>query len=359
MQLLKNFRPTNILCIQLRKIGDVLMTTPAVRALKMQFPDAKISFLTEPPSDEIFRNSPFVDEILCYNRKYKLHEHIKFIQGLRKKRFDLVIDFFCNPRSTQIAFLSGAKYRIGFNFRGRSVFYTHKISLIDVREAYSPFHKLALLAPLGIEAKNCKIEFPCSAQDYQYAEHLITKWKITKNDFVIALYPASKHKECAWPVKNFAWVADNLIETYSAKILFICGPGEEEFINGVKHSMQRVDMTIMDDKIPALSLAQLRALFEKIDLYIGNDSGLAHIAISAGTPTVRVFGQPDPSNWMPPENMLHKFVEYDPECKKSCNFKKCRQYRCITDVDKKIYLHKIMELIEELGMVQKRRNSTP
>jgi len=331
------------------------MTTPAVRALKVRFPDAKVSFLTEAPSDEIFRNNSFVDEILCYNRRYKLYEHIKFIQELRKKRFDIVIDFFCNPRSAQIAFLSGAKYRIGFNFRGRSVFYTHKISLSDVRETYSPFHKLALLAPLGIETKDCKLEFPCSAQDYQYAEQLIDKWKIAKNDFIIALCPASKHKEHVWPAENLAWVADNLIETYSAKILFICGPGEEEFINDVKHSMQRVDMTIMDDKIPTLSLAKLRALFEKINLYIGNDSGLAHIAISAGTPTVIVFGQSDPSNWMPPESMLHKFVEYDPGCKKNCNIKKCRQYRCVTDVDKKIYLCKIMELIEKLGLNRRDR----
>jgi len=326
------------------------MTTPAVRALRIRFPEARITFLTESPSDEIFRNNPFVDEILCYNRRYKLFEHVKFIRELRKKRFDFVIDFFCNPRSTQIAFFSGAKYRIGFNFRRRSIFYTHKVSLSDIHEDYSPFHKLALLTPLGIETKDCKIEFPCSADDYQYAEYLVTKWKIAKNDFVIALCPASKHTERAYPVENFAWIADNLIETYSAKILFMCGPGEEEFVNAVKRSMQHVDMTIMDGKIPALNLAQLRALFEKIDLYIGNDSGLGHIAISAETPTVRVFGQTDPSNWTPPESMLHKCIDYDLGCKKSCNLRKCRQHHCITGVDKKIYLHEIIKLIEELGL---------
>lgn len=337
-----------ILLIQLRRIGDVLMTTPAVRALKKRFPEAKITFLTEPPGDEIFRHSPYVDEILLHDRKWQVVDYLRFIHKLRQRRFDLVIDFFGNPHSAQLAFLSGAKYRIGFNFRGRRWLYTSKVNLPADKNLYSPLHKLSLLKPLGIEEKDCQIEFFCSAIDYAYAQAITTKLGISQDDFVIALCPVSRRKYKVWPAEKFAWIADNLIEKYRAKILFIWGPNEKTFIDNVKRQMKYVDKTLDDYEISTLS--QFRTLFEKVNLYVGNDNGLRHIAITANTPTVTVFGQSNPYNWTPPENKLHEFVAYDPGCKKNCNLDKCKNYRCITEVSEIEYLAKIEGLIKELGL---------
>jgi len=183
-----NINPQKILLIQLRRIGDVLMTTPAVRALKKRFYEAKITFLTERPSDEIFRHSPYVDEILLHNRQFSFKDYMKFIRELRQRQFDLVIDFFGNPRSAQISFLTGAKYRIGFNFRGRAWCYTSKVDLPTNKNLYSPLHKLHLLKPLGIEDEDYQIDFFCSPADYKYAEEIIGKLGINEQDFVLSLY---------------------------------------------------------------------------------------------------------------------------------------------------------------------------
>jgi len=347
---LMNINPNKILLIQLRRIGDVLMTTPAVRALKNRFSDAKITFLTEPPSDEIFRNNPYVDEILLHNRKWGLKDYLKFIWELRKRQFDLVVDFFSNPRSAQIAFLSGAKERLGFNFRGRAWLYTSKVNLPEEKNLYSSLHKLHLLTPLGIENEDYQIEFFCSSDDYKYVQSLTKKLRITENDFVIALCPASRRKYRIWQPEKFAWVADKLIERYGAKILFIRGPNEEHFITDIKSKMRHRDKTL--DNYGISTISHVRALFEKVALYIGTDNGLRHIAIAAHTPTVAVFGQSNPYNWTPPGSKLHRFVAYDPGCKENCNLAKCTNYRCINEVNETEYLDKVEKLIEELGLIK-------
>lgn len=338
--------PKKILLIQLRRIGDVLMTTPAVRALKKRFGEAKITFLTEAPADEIFRHNPYVDEILLHNRQFDLKDYLKFIRELRKRRFDLVIDFFGNPRSAQISFLTGVKYRIGFNFRGRAWFYTLKVDLPANKNLYSPLHKLHLLKPLGIEDEDYQIEFFCSPTDYKYAEEIIGKLGINDDDFVISLCPVSRRKYKVWQPEKFAWIADELIEKYKAKILFIWGPNEKHFITSIKSKMKYRSQTFDDDEVSTIS--QLRALFEKVDLYLGTDNGLRHIAIAANIPTVTVFGQPNPYNWTPPESKLHKFVDYDPGCKTTCHLDKCKNYRCINEISEIMYLNRIEELIRRI-----------
>lgn len=362
-----------------------MMTTPAVRALKKRFPQAKITFLTEPPADEIFRHNPYIDEILLHNRRWGLKDSLIFIRKLRRGQFDLVIDFFGNPRSAQITAFSGARHRIGFNFRGRAWCYTTKVTLPVNKNLYSPIHKLLLLKPLGISAAESppltagrespplaggrgadfspagggwgvdyQIDFFCSSADYKYAEELTQKLRIRKEDFVVALCPVSRREYRVWPAEKFAWIADKLIERYNAKILFMWGPDEKHFITTIKSMMKHQDKTLDDYNVPTLS--QVRALFEKVSLYIGTDNGLRHIAVAAHTPTVTVFGQSNPYNWTPPESELHKFVVYDPGCKENCNLDKCKNYPCITEVSETEYLAKIEELIEEPGFKKNVKN---
>jgi heptosyltransferase-3 len=343
-----NINPKKILLIQLRRIGDVLMTTPAVKAVKKRFYNAKITFLTEKPCDEIFYNNPYVDEILLHNRSWGIKEYLKFIYELRKRQFDLVIDFFGNPKSAQMTFFSKAKYRLGFKFRLRHLAYTVKVAFPSDKNLYAPLHKLYLLKPLGIEDNDYGIEFFPSPADYKYAEETKQKLGIKEDDFVIGLCPVSPREYRRLPTQKFAYIADKLIERYNAKILFIWGPNEKGFIDEVKDKMKYKNNTLDNYEVP--TLGQLRALFEKIDIYVGNDNGLRHIAISAQLPTITVFGPSNPHNWTPPNDKLHRFVTYDPGCKENCNLAKCTNYPCIIEVSQTEYLDKIENFIEEIRL---------
>ena len=143
----------NFLLIQLRRIGDVLMTTPSIRQLRETFPDAHFTFLTESPSDQVLRENPHLDEILLHRKTESLTESIKFFLNLRSRKFDCVIDFFGNPRSALMTFCSGAPMRIGFDFRGRSWAYTHPV-MISEEVTYAAQDKSQLLKPLGISVQD-------------------------------------------------------------------------------------------------------------------------------------------------------------------------------------------------------------
>ena len=139
----------NLLLIQLRRIGDVMMTTPAVRALRKAFPEASISFLTESPSDQVYKNNPHLDQLLLYPKNNSILDRLKFYRRIRSQNYDCVIDFQGNPRTALLSRISGSGYRIGFDFKGRSWCYHRAIGL-PTDSTYSAQHKMNLLEPLGV-----------------------------------------------------------------------------------------------------------------------------------------------------------------------------------------------------------------
>ena len=139
------------LLIQLRRIGDVLMTTPSIRLLRESFPEAQFTFLTEPPSDQVLTENPYLDEILLFRKTETFRETLRFFRTIRHHQFDTVIDFFGNPRSALITRFSGAPIRIGFDFRERSLAYNHPVK-ISTETTYAAQDKDQLLKPLGISA---------------------------------------------------------------------------------------------------------------------------------------------------------------------------------------------------------------
>ena len=154
----------NLLLIQLRRIGDVMMTTPAVRALRKAFPEASISFLTESPSDQVYKNNPHLDHLLLYPKNNSILDHLKFYRRIRSQNYDCVIDFQGNPRTALLSRISGSGYRIGFDFKGRSWCYHRAIGL-PTDSTYSAQHKMNLLEPLGVESSDLDLEMESSVED--------------------------------------------------------------------------------------------------------------------------------------------------------------------------------------------------
>ena len=321
------FSPERILLIQLRRIGDVLMTTPAVRALREAYPEARIVYLTEPPADQIFRNSPHVDEVWSFPLKAGVRQRWAMVQRLKSQRFDLAIDFHSHPRTALISRVSGAPRRIGLDLRGRRWAYTDPVQLPEGRH-YAAVHKGALLGPLGLELGSILPEVHLGTEERAYAERLLGGLGVEPEDFLVALLPVSRQPYKVWPVDRYARLADWLVERHGAKVLLLWGPGEESFVRQLRAAMQHE--ALPDYPVP--SLLELAALLERADLYVGNDAGPRHFAIAVGTPSVGVFGKPHPENWTPPGSPIHHTVSYDPGCKDACTYPRCSHLNCINGV---------------------------
>lgn len=331
-----------ILCIQLRQIGDVLMTTPAVRALAESMPLAKIHFLTQIPSDQIFEYNPYVEKVFALPRKSKWRDWKKLLFQLRKEKYDIVIDFFGLPKTAFLSWLLGSVTRIGFRFRGRSLFYTHSVRL-NPNEKYAPLHKMSLLSVLGIKKKESRLDFFLSQMAREKANWILSSLNIDDKQPLVSVSPVSRKEYKIWPAQKFAEICDYLVKNYQAQILFVWGPGEYHFVKAVRDEM--TCSSLPDYDIPSIS--ETVALLEKVDLHIGNDNGLMHFAIAVQKPTVSVFGRPLAENWNPPDNPTHIAIEHDPGCKRNCGYPQC-EMQCIRDLPTEAVLDAVTKQMEKI-----------
>lgn len=310
--------PEKILCIQLKRIGDVLMTTPAVRELRNRLSHAEIHFLTQPPCDQVYACNPYINRLIKVDAKPGVRKVIRLAKALRRERYTAIIDFQGQPNTALISRIIQAQKRIGFDIRGRSMFYTHALSPPE-KTHYSADTKLYLLNGLGINTGHSKLDFFITEKERHAAQALLQSLRVIPSRPLISLSPVSRREYKVWPAEYFARVADHLVERYDAQILFLWGPGEYHFIKKVRDQMKRSALP----KYEVPTLAETVGLLEQVDLHVGNDNGPMHFAIAAGTKTVAVFGRPLLKNWTPPDHPKHLAVEFDPGCKYHCVFPDC------------------------------------
>ena len=287
--------PERILVIKLRATGDVVLSTPVIENLKRRFPRARISFLTEEASADILRWDAFLDDLIVlpvgrwkragFWRSWR--EQACFYRNLRRKRFDLAIDLFGNPRSAVLTWLSGAENRVGYAFRGRRLAYNTVVTPRGQAGHEVLFHLEALEAlDIPVVTTRPVVAIPGAA------ERKANRWlcgHIQGNGTVIGLNPGGGWAIKRWPPDRFGRLADALIDEFGVDVLVTWGPGEEGLVEEVAGAMRNRPLVI-----PAATLAELGAYLKRCRLLVSNDSGPMHMAAALDVPTVGIFGPTDP-----------------------------------------------------------------
>ena len=314
--------PRKALFIQLRRIGDILMCTPSIRAFKKRYPDCQLDFLTEYP--DVLQGNPHIGSVIAVDQTYKFNFAYQFglIRKIRTARYDLIVDFLSSPRSAYYAYLSGARTRLSYGIGHRRWAYNLVPQKSD-EPVYSALDKLRLLEAIDIPHDGLKLEFYPSDKDREIATSLL---KSVEGRPLVTLSPVSRRAYRRWPLENFARLAELLETKLGANIIVIVGPGESEAANKVaKLSKAKVEVQQIE------KLGVLGALFERVSLHIGNDNGPKHIAVACGAPTISIYGPNSPVSWTYPEPSRHDYVcpvelcndcqrkkhRCDPECIKS------------------------------------------
>ncbi len=287
--------PERILLIKLRATGDVVLATPVAENLKRRFPRARLSFLTEEASADILRWNPFLDELIVLPiRSWERagimgswREQARFYRNLRRKRFDLAIDLFGNPRSAVLTRLTGAPNRVGYAFRGRRHAYNTVVTPSD-RVRHEVLFHLEALEAIGIPVATDRpgVAVPGSA------ERKVSRWlreNAPGDRTVIGLNPGGGWAVKRWPPEYFGRLADALIEEYGVDVLVLWGPGEEELVREVARAMNNRPLVL-----PEVPLSELGAFLKRCRLVVSNDSGPMHMAAALNVPTVGIFGPTDP-----------------------------------------------------------------
>ncbi|MBL8027886.1 MAG: glycosyltransferase family 9 protein [Fibrobacteres bacterium] len=291
-----------VLLIQLRQIGDIMMCTPSIDALKRSRPDTEIHFLCTERLKFAVEGNPAISKIITCDKRPSFADLFR----IRKENYDVIIDFMNLPRTALFAFLSGAPLRSGTAKRGRTLFYSHVADPVP-ESTYSAKQKLGLLKPLGIEqTESMQLWLYPSESDIDTATELTSKLRLKDTPNLCAFSPVSRRDYKRWPLEKFARVCDQLHEQHNIIFLPMFGPGEEPAIDAITRASRHPEAFKYPYTTPPFK--SLLKLMECCTFYFGNDNGIRHVAIAAGLPTATIFGTPRPENWTPPDTDRHKWI---------------------------------------------------
>lgn len=303
-----------ILIVRTDRIGDVLLSTPVIKAVRDSYPNAYIAMMVSPYGKNIVEDNPYLDDIIIYDKdgKHKSwRRSVKFARNLKKKRFDLALILHPTNRVHLITFFAGIPRRAGYD-RKFGFLLTDRIKHTkQLGEKHELEYALDLIRYLGIEPKDKAVLLPLKAESEAWAEELLEHEGIKKSDKLLVIHPAASCPSKIWPNERFASVADRLIERYGFKVLVVAGPKDIALAGNIIKHMHNPAINLSG----RTSVSQLASILKKCSLFISNDSGPVHIASSVGTPVISIFGRKQkglsPVRWGPigkKDKVLHKDV---------------------------------------------------
>jgi heptosyltransferase-2 len=276
-------------------IGDAVMTTPAVRAIRKGFPNAHIILLAKPWVAPVFENSEHIDRLLAYDgeRRHKgLFGKFRLARDLEKYDFDAAILLQNAFEAALISFLAGIRIRIGYDTDARRLLLTHAVPCTNViRTKHQTEYYLNILRGIGIDHDNRDLYLKLNQSDRSRAEKILLQQHLSLDDKIIGINPGATYGPAKqWPADRYARLADRILAFPGARIIIFGGPGDKALGQKISGKMrhQPVDLS------GKTSLGEAMALIERCDLFITNDSGLMHVAAALDIPLVAVFGSTNP-----------------------------------------------------------------
>ncbi len=310
-----------ILLIRLSSLGDVVLTTPAIRAVRAAFPDAHIAMLVGKRAAPVLRENPHLDEILLFDRTAKdkdTGEMLRVRRILRSRNFTLAIDLQRKFRTAVLMYLSGASERVG----------SGALATVRVPERgnkHATAHYFDLLEAIGIPAVESKLAIYLTADERTAAAARFAAAGAAPSGIKVGLFPGAGWKLREWMPERFAAVGDRLIERFGAAVLIFGGPGETALVARVAARMRGCPVSFAG----ALSVRELAASVAECDLFLTNDTGPMHIAAAVGTPTLSLFG---PGNHVrfQPLGPAHRMIRHAVPCSPCKQFTdRCKDNVCM------------------------------
>jgi heptosyltransferase-2 len=327
-------RYNSILMIRLDRIGDVVLSTPAIKAVRDAYPESHIAFMARPYAEDVVKGNPYLDEVITYDKSGKekgLFGNMRLIAGLSKKKFDLAIILHPTLRAHLVTYLAFIPERIGYDKKGGFLL-TGKIPHIkQFGLKHEIDYTLDLLRYIGIEPKERSLYMPVKPESELRVKGIFSANGIKDGDAVLTINPGASCPSKRWAPESFAMVADGLAEKYGMKVCVISGKEDKPFADSMVHSMKKKAVNLSG----MTTVADVASVLRSSKLFISNDSGPVHIACAVGTPVVAIFGRSDrglsPERWGPSgrgDIALHKDAGCD-----SCMAHNCVQgFKCLQAV---------------------------
>jgi ADP-heptose:LPS heptosyltransferase len=302
-----SFDPRNILVIDFGQLGDVVLSLPALHAIRKRFPKAAITVAVGKPGAEVVELSGYADSTLVVDRValrdgpmlVSLARIAKLVQGVRRSQFDFVIDLHSLSETNLLGFLSGAPKRLYSRRPTRSLdflanFHPRPPVEVDHRQRHLIDRYLDVLIPLGVKNADRLPHLKTRAADDAAIEKILKQAKADIGTPLVGLFPGAGHPSRRWPLERFAELADFLARNDQLRILVFLGPEEGTFVQDIRRRFPPTTLILDRLTIPQVAAAQAR-----LAVFVSNDTGPMHIASAVGTPVVLLLDKRAPQSYLP------------------------------------------------------------
>ena len=322
-------------------IGDAVMTTPAMAAVRAAFSQSEIVVAANPLVAELFSPHPLCDRVKVFDKK-RAHRGLpgllRFAGELRREGFDLAVLFQNAVEAALLAYLAGIPVRAGYRTDCRGVFLTHGVPVgPEARALHHTAYYTKMLEALGVHGGDGRLRLFCTPEEESWANDVLG------DGFWVAVNPGATYGSAKrWFPGRFAEVARALMQDPGARILLVGGPQEAP----IGHEIEAAVQARVLNMIGKTTVRQLMALLSRCRLLITNDSGPMHVAAALGVPVVALFGPTDHTTTSPLTDswrMVRKPVDCSPCLKRVCP----TDHRCMESITAQDALSAVRNLMEE------------
>jgi len=341
--------PLKILLIRLRLIGDVVFTTPIIRAVRQRYPQARLSYLVEAAAAPVLSANPHLSDVITTSHSrgwLRLRDDLRLGRQLRSEHFDLVIDLHGGPRSAWLTWASRAPRRVGYDVPGRSWMYTqvvHRPRTYRARHAVENQWDLLRVTDAAFDRDPSpefdRVEMPVDPRVASAMSHTLQELGLPTGARPVLLHVSAGNPFRRWPEESFAALAADLVTASESRwVMVTAGPSDRQAAHRIIATAQALAGSASGRIVDAesLSLAELRAALEHASLFVGGDSGPMHIASTSDVPIVTIYGPTLPERSAPwrPARVASAAAEPGPLPCRPCDQRVCvpGDFRCLADV---------------------------
>jgi ADP-heptose:LPS heptosyltransferase len=301
------FNPRNILVIDFGQLGDVVMSLPALRAIRERFPHARITVVVGRPGGEILEMSGYADATIEVDRvglrdgskPLSVLRIFRVVKDVRQRKFDFVIDLHSFSETNLLGFFSGARKRLFSRRPGRSLDFLANFTPKPPVDKNDPDQHLIdryleVLVPLGIKDSPRVPRLMTAVEDDRAIDVMLRKARAEMGVPLVGLFPGAGHPGRCWPLEQFAQLADFLIRNDGVRPIIFVGPEERHLVSQMRALFPTSCVILEKLSIPQLAAAQAR-----LAVFVSNDTGPVHIAAAVGTPIVVLIDLPRPHAYVP------------------------------------------------------------
>jgi heptosyltransferase II len=346
MKKIKPDRFKNILIRSTNWIGDAVMTTPAVRDIRKNFPHAKISMLAKPWVAPIFENSPYVDNILSYDagaRHKGFLGKFRLAGDLKAYKFDAVILLQNAFEAAFITCLAGIPNRIGYSTDGRRALLTHAAKLRpETKKKHQTKYYQEILTAFGLKVFDTTLYLEPGQKNLHRADKFLNQNSLSRDKrLLVGISPGAMYGPAKqWFPERFARLSDLIHDQYKADILIFGGPGDKQVGESISQIMRNKPINLAGKTDLGLAMA----LIKKCHLFITNDSGLMHVGAALDIPLIAIFGSTNPETTGPAgsrSRVIRIPIKCSPCLKPECPYK---HFKCMEQINVKM----VFDAVEEM-----------